>query len=93
MTAGIIMTICFFAVSVILLILAFVLVKEKPLSTYIRVSCAIYISGELITLILALLRRSLPMLFFLLCNLLVTTVFLFSTGMLIWANKKFSVKR
>lgn len=90
MTPGIILSLCFLGLSILALVLSIVVVKKRPLTLYMRACSAVYISGTVLTLLLALLRKSLPILFFVLCNLLVTTVFLFSAALLIWANKKFA---
>lgn len=90
MTAGIIISLCFCFVALLALVLSIVLVKKRPLTLYLRACSVVYISGVGLTLLLACLKQSLPTVFFLLSNILVTVVFIASCGLLFWATKKFA---
>lgn len=74
MTAGIILSSVFMVFSLTVTLLFFTALKKKPYSKFAGASTAVYASACLMILLLAIFKKDLPILFFILADVLVTMV-------------------
>lgn len=74
MTAGIILSSVFMAFSLTVTVLFFTALKKKPYSKFAGASTAVYASACLMILLLSIFKKDLPILFFILADVLSTMV-------------------
>ncbi len=74
MTEGIILSSVFLAFSLTVTVLFFTALKKKPYSKFAGASTAVYSSACLMILLLAIFKKDLPILFFILADILATMV-------------------
>ena len=74
MTAGIILSSVFMVFSLTVTLLFFTALKKKPYSKFAVASTAVYASACLMILLLAIFKKDLPILFFILADVLATMV-------------------
>lgn len=83
MTAGIILSSIFMAFSLTITVLFFTVLKKKPYSKFAGASTGVYASACLMILLLAIFKKDLPILFFILADVLATMVCGMITAMMI----------
>ena len=83
MTAGIVLSSIFMAISLTITVLFFTALKKKPYSKFAGASTAVYASACLMILLLAIFKKDLPILFFILADVLATMVCGMITAMMI----------
>jgi len=83
---------CFLVFSVLLLIAGIVFIprKNSNMRKYLLISLALYISGTLLTAVIAFVRTAIPDLFIWLCEVFVFGIFAVSSGMIVYIAKKFA---
>ena len=74
MTAGIILSSIFMVFSLTVTVLFFTAFKKRPYSKFAGASTAVYASACLMILLLAIFKKDLPILFFILADVLATMV-------------------
>ena len=91
MSAKVILASAFLVFAVVMTIVGFVAFRKKNVGKYIGASAAVYASGCLLILIIALVRQNVPMMFFILAESLITLICGVSCAMLILVNTKILV--
>ena len=83
MTAGIIISLFFLLFAVAVTLIFFVGLRSKPYAKFAGASTAVYASACLMILLIAIFKKDLPILFFILANSLATMVCAMITAMML----------
>lgn len=92
MTTQIVISICFTAFSVLVLLLVFLLPSPpKSLArTYIRMCTGFYVSGTLLLTLISVLKPGMPDLWIWLSEIFVFVIYAASCGMVLFVTRKFA---
>jgi len=92
MSTQIIIALCFFIFSILVLLASlFLLTKsESVIRKYIRISTVLFITGTLLVLVITILKPAVPLTFVWLSEVFVFAIYAASSGMIIYFVKKFA---
>ena len=88
MTAGMILSGIFVVISIAIVIVCFTVLKKKDYSKFVGASAGVYASACLLVFLFSLLKKDLPILFFVLAEFLVTGIFVMTSFMMIFLLSK-----
>jgi len=91
MNFPVIFTGIFVALSIVLTIVSFTAFRKKTYSKFLGASSAVYTSGCLIVFLFAFVKNSAPKVFFILSDLLISGVYVFTSVMVILICTRLSV--
>lgn len=84
MTSGMILSGIFLIFSVVITVVCFTVLKKKDYSKFVGASAGVYASACLLVFLFSLLKKDLPILFFVLAEFLVTGIFVMTSFMMIF---------
>jgi len=92
MSTQIIIALCFFIFSILVLLASlFLLTKsESVIRKYIRISTVLFITGTLLVLVITIFKPAVPLTFVWLSEVFVFAIYAASSGMIIYFVKKFA---
>jgi|GEM_PF-1851680 len=90
MTSGMILSGIFLIFSVVITVVCFTVLKKKDYSKFVGASAGVYASACLLVFLFSLLKKDLPILFFVLAEFLVTGIFVMTSFMMIFLLSKTS---
>jgi len=92
MSTQIIIALCFFIFSILVLLASlFLLTKsESVIRKYIRISTVLFITGTLLVLVITIVKPAVPLTFVWLSEVFVFAIYAASSGMIIYFVKKFA---
>ena len=92
MSTQIVIALCFFVFSILVLLASFALLSKNELviRKYIRISTVLYITGTLLVLIITAVKPAVPMTFVWLSEGFVFAIYVASSSMIVYFVKKFA---